>query len=516
MTQIVIPSQSAKVGVRRLPRSVVVVAGLVLIVGVVWALARALNGSGPSQSSYKTVPVRQGPFEVRVDVSGDLQAVDNIDVICEVEGTTTITQLIPEGATVRQGDVLVTLDSSQARQRLEDASIDLQRITADVTTASEIVEIQKSQNAANVQADSVALELAQISLRSYNEGLWPQMLADAKMSNEKADVGLTTKLDELQQTRTLFAKGFVTATEVRNKETEVASARRDVEKAQTDLRVLVDFSHLADLTAKRNTLAQAEQKLARTKRENASNLSQRTADFAAKSQQLSVIQRRVERFTKQVENTIIRAPAEGLVVYNNQRNNDQPPIQEGSQVRERQTILRLPDTSRMKVVFKANENQVGRIRLYQLATIAIANYATPVTGWMSKISPISDSSGRWWDPDRKEYPVDIMLDWTPDGLKPGMGVKASILVDRVDNAMSIPIGSVYTAGEQRYAFVPTDNAARPMPIRTGRTNDTDIEILEGLTPDTNVILLEAGQGKLLLERAGVGAGEDKGATRKPS
>jgi len=256
MTQIALNKSPARSTSRLPARIAIAAAGLVLIGVAIYALSSSSASSG-NNGAYKTVPVIQGPFVVRVEILGDLQAVDNIEIISEVEGSNTITQLVPEGASVNKGDVLAVLDSSVARQKLEDATIELQRITADVTAASELLEIQKSQNAANQQTAEVELQLAQISLRSYNEGLWPQMLADAKMSVEKAEVGLRTKQDELQQTRSLFAKGFVTATEVKNKETEVSSADRDVTKARTDLRVLTDFSHEADSAAKRNTLAQA-------------------------------------------------------------------------------------------------------------------------------------------------------------------------------------------------------------------------------------------------------------------
>ena len=39
---------------------------------------------------------------------------------------------------------------------------------------------------------------------------------------------------------------------------------------------------------------------------------------------------------------------------------------------------------------------------------------------------LSDSSQRRWNPDLKEYPVDLTLSETPKGLKPGMGIQAEI------------------------------------------------------------------------------------------
>ncbi len=506
MTQFALPKKLSRPAATRWPVMIAVGAvGLLVASGVVYTVAPGLLGrSSTTTSQYKSVPVKRGPFAVRVNVRGDLAAVDNIDIICEIEGSTTITQLVPEGTFVKKGQTLVTFDGSQIRLKLEDSQIELQRASADVTTATEMLEIQKSQNAANLEAADVALQLAQIDIRSYTEGTWPQQLADAKMALEKAQTGLKTKQDELQQSRSLFAKGFVTATEVKTKETDVLTAQADVTKAETSLKVLVDYSHEADMAAKKNTLAQTEQKLSRTKRENAANLSQKQADLDAKRQSLSVITRRTDRLVQQVAKCIIKAPADGLVVYQNSGGDrNQTPIQEGSQVRERQTMLRLPDTSRMKVVLKVNETQVMRLSVGQSATIVVAGQPRPLSGQVTKISPISDSGGRWWNPDQKEYPVDVLLDETPDGLKPGMGGEVSVTVDQADDVLSIPMASLYTAGGTRYAFVPIGEGVRPVAIKIGRTNEQDIEVMEGLEAGTQVVMLEAGQGKLLLERAGI-------------
>lgn len=503
MTQIALHTKKSSRGIPLWIYGAGVLLVLLVIGGFVVVATNPFSGGGSSGSSFKTVPVRVGAFETRVVVRGDLQAVDNIDIVCQVEGSTAITQIVPEGTYVHKGDTLVVLDSSTIRQKLEDATIELQRGQADVTTAEEMLSIQKSQNAANLEAAEVALQLAEIDLTKYVEGSYPSLLADADMAMEKAATGLKTKEDDLAQTRALFAKGFVTATEVKNKELEVAAARRDVAKAVSDRKVLVEYSNKADLAAKKNALAQAEQKLERTKRENAANLSQKTADLSAKKQQLELITRRVSRFKEYFDACTILAPADGLVVYRNDNSRDSVQVQEGAQVRERQTLMRLPDTSRMKVQLKINESQIGGLAVDQLATIRLANHPTPLTGRVTKISPVADSADRWMNPDRKDYPVDVILDETPKGLRPGMSAEVSILIDRLEDAMSVPVAALYSSGADRYVFTPADNGATPVKVKIGKTNEQDVQIREGLSANQSVILLEAGQGKVLLERAGI-------------
>lgn len=503
MTQIAVSNRKRLV--RQIPKWVYGLGGL-LAIGVVVALFLTGKTPGLGSSSpvtLNTVPVKRGVFESRVVVRGDLQAVENIDIVCQVEGATTITELAPEGSFAKKGDILVVLDSSAIRQRLEDALIEWQRAKADVTTAEEMLEIQKSQNAANLEAAEVALQLAQIEMTKYVEGVYPGQLADARMALEKAETGLKTKQDDLAQTRSLFAKGFVTATEVKTKELDVAAAQRDVSKAKSDMDLLVTYTHQSELANLKNTLAQAEQKLERTKRENSANLSQRAADLAAKRSQLEVIERRVANLRQQVEYCTIRAPADGLVVYRNEGNRDTVQIQEGATVRERQVLMRLPDTSRMKVALKVNESLISGLEVGQTATVKLNSIPTPLMGTVTRISPIADSVDRWSNPDRRDYPVDVVLDETPQGLKPGMTAQVSILTRRIEDAVYIPVGALYSAGTQRYTFIVHDNSITPVPVEIGATNETDVQILTGLQPGQNVLLLQAGQGKTLLEQAGI-------------
>ena len=260
-----------------------------------------------------------------------------------------------------------------------------------------------------------------------------------------------------------------------------------------------------DLAAKQNAVSQAEQKLARVKRENASNLSQRSADVQAKEQALALLKRRMERLQEQLVACTIIAPADGLVVYASSGDrNAQNPIQEGAQVRERQMLLRLPDTSSMKTVLRIQEAQVSRIHEGQRAVVKIVGIHDPVGATLSKISVLADSGQRWWNPDLKEYPVDLVLDYTPAGVKPGMGATAEIFIDRAEGVLAVPLAAIYSAGQDIYLFVRQGDQFLPRKVRVGRTNDVYAEILDGaIKKGEDVLILQVGQGQELLEKAGI-------------
>src|SRR4030095_12898304 len=211
-----------------------------------WALSG--RRSTPAQGTGDMlVTISPMDLDMKINKDGELQAVNNIDIISEVEGSTTIQTLVKEGSKVSKGDVLITLDSSAIKQKIEDTTLELQRADADVTNARELREIQVPTTAANIEAAEVALTLAQLDLKQYQEGSYPQLLANAKTDLGMGQIDLKNAEEKLGQTRQLFSKGFVTATAVKDDELAVTKARNSVDQAQTALSVLTGYTHQSDM-----------------------------------------------------------------------------------------------------------------------------------------------------------------------------------------------------------------------------------------------------------------------------
>jgi HlyD family secretion protein len=501
MSQIALPNVSAS---RRWPIFVIAPVAVVLVLAGAWSM---LPGT-----SWKPVPTGEGVFHVAAPMDldilirrdGELQAVENIDIVSRVEGHNAIQFVVKEGSSVTRGDVLLTLDSADIRQKLEDAILEVKKAEAALSTSRELLEIQKNQNGANLEAAEVALELAKLDLQQYVEGSYPQLLLNAQTKLQMAQINLKNREDTFEQTRKLFAKGFVTMNAVKDDELKFLEAQNAVRDAEKALNVLEKFTHPMDLASKRNALSQAEQRLIRVRRENASNISQREIDLQTRSQEYEVRRRRQERYEQQVAHATIRAPADGMVVYaTSSDRNAQNMIQEGTMVRERQALLRLPDTSSMKSVLRVNESQVWRLSEGMKATVKVAGVPEPISARVDKISVLPDSAQRWWNPDLKEYVVDVVLDRTPQGLKPGMGTQAEIFIDRLHGVMALPLTTLYGVGREHYVFVRRGDDVEPRKVRLGQASETHAEVIEGITEGEQVLVLQMGQGRELLEAAGI-------------
>ena len=527
MQSIAFPTAEASPGRNKWMIWLLAPVGALLAMGAYWVITRgtpssagAIPGNSPSAavvsaSGAQFYSVHPMDLDVKIAKDGELQAVNNIEVVCRVEGGSTVQTLVKEGASVKKGDVLITLDSSAIKQKIEDTTLDLQKADADLTTSKEMREIQISQNATNLEAAEVALTLAKLDLQGYVEGSYPQQVETAKSTLELAKLALKNKEENLAQTRALFAKNFVTATDLKTAEQDLVKAQADVTAAQNALEVLTKYTHESDLANKKNGLSQAEQKLVRTQRENAANLAQKTADVQAKQQALEILKRRMERYQEQLDACTITAPADGLVVYSTSGDrNAQNSLQEGTQVRERQSLLRLPDTNSMKCVVRIGEAMAQRIREGQPAKVTLSSGQT-LSATVSAISVMVDNSQRWWNPDLREYPVDLTLDQTPQSLKPGMGARTEILIGHADQSLAVPLSAIYTAGRKSFVFLrdggdDEDVRVRPAEVKLGLINEQFAQVMQGISDGQQVKVLQIGEGQELLDRAGIKVAPDAG------
>ena len=70
------------------------------------------RSDGEDYSHLVTDVARRGPLLVTVNVQGNLDSQQNVTVSSNVEGSTTIISIVPEGTWVEKGDVVCVLDSS--------------------------------------------------------------------------------------------------------------------------------------------------------------------------------------------------------------------------------------------------------------------------------------------------------------------------------------------------------------------------------------------------------------------
>lgn len=174
------------------------------------------------------------------------------------------------------------------------------------------------------------------------------------------------------------------------------------------------------------------------------------------------------------------------------RGSSTPLIYEGATVRERQPLIQLPDLTHMQVVARIHETKVSMLREgLEVAVQVDALKGEVFHGVVEQVALVPNSAS-WPNVNLKEYMTAVRL--TDEvtrlaDLKPGMTAEVEILVDRLESVMQAPIEACVERGGRYFAWVvEEDSEFKRHEIKIGKSNDTEMEILAGLTEGDAVVL----------------------------
>ena len=107
---------------------------------------------GPAATEdVPTFAVQKGPLQINVLQGGEIRALRNFEHKSEIETPTKIISVIPEGyhvteEDVKEGKVLIELDNTDLKSRIQDHEIQFQTTVSSYIDADEGREIQRSEN----------------------------------------------------------------------------------------------------------------------------------------------------------------------------------------------------------------------------------------------------------------------------------------------------------------------------------------------------------------------------------
>ncbi|MBI1249431.1 HlyD family efflux transporter periplasmic adaptor subunit [bacterium] len=422
------------------------------------------GSSGPVHDEEMFHTVAPGNFEHDVIEKGEVESARNVDVFSEVRSSREVNNfeilwVIDEGKQVEEGDVLVRLDSSALEE------------------AAKLQELDLSGSQAGLAKAENELEAAQIAMTEYVEGLFVQEEKQIQADITFAEETLRRAEEYYAYSSRLASKGFVTSLQLAGDKFAVEKARIELENARHKLKVLRDQTML-------KTVKELESKIGVAK-----------ADLESAKERNSIEQNRLNFFLEQIKNCTITAPATGQVVYANERGNRDASefiVEPGTPVRERQTIIRLPDYSAMQVHVLINESRVALIDPGMRATITLDAFdGMALEGTVTKVNEYPEPISRF-GPQVKRYAAVVTIDGSPRQIKPGLTANVAIHVDKQDNVLMTPIQSVLPWGEDYYCMVQNGDSIEARKVSPGSNNSRFVVIQDGLKDGDLVALSPRG------------------------
>lgn len=446
------PPLAARRGFRAGSTGFFVVGALALIAVVIFAVVFFSRQNGDEATTAPLLKeVILGPYDHVVLEQGEVESSNNIEIRCEIRsrsggggGTgaaTSIIDVIPEGTVVKQGDWLVTFDSSILEQELS-----RQRI---VVNTSEAIMIQAK----------ATYDTAKIAKLEYIEGAYNEQ---AKMIENEifvAEENLKKAQLSFESIKRLVSRGLLTALQLEGERFRVDAAQNELDLARQKLVVLGEFTKPKMVTQLDSDIAAAEVKW---KNEQDSH-----------QEELNNL--------KEIEDQLLKckvvAPQPGQVVYANvtsSRSGSEFVVEPGVAVRERQVIIRLPDPEQMQIRAKINESRINLVREGLPVTIRIDAFGDKTTeGEVTKVNKYAEP-GNFWSSSAKEYVTLIKIKNPPPEIRVGLTAEVSIHIEHSPSALQMPVTAVYEQGGKTFCLVQNGDQWDTREIVISSTNSKEM------------------------------------------
>ncbi len=369
--------------------------------------------------------VTRGPLRVWTTYDGTIQSRSVRGVSTQLGGGATLVELVPEGTTVSAGFPLARLDASALER-------DLVRLERDLTLA-------RAEHASLVRA-KLPLERRELEMRLL------QARADLQESE-----------DALADLNELIAENLLPAQDAVQQEKKTALLRTAVENLEQQLALTLDHLHPAAIERADAQLASAE--------------------------------REYELAARQLADSVVTAPSDGVVVYQPVAvGSEFRPVRVGDTVFRNQVFITLPDMSNLVVQLDVPEHElglapVGRLALVQPFAFPGMNLRGVVESVGSMAQTRPDRPGR-----QKFFTVVVRLDEIRPELKSGMSARVQVLSVDEPDALLVPRTAVTWEHNEAYCLVLRDSQPHRVRVVTGPASATAVAIRDGLDAGQRIVL----------------------------
>ena len=228
-------------------------------------------------------------------------------------------------------------------------------------------------------------------------------------------------------------------------------------------------------------LAQAKKKLTAQLVVNKSELTKLTLDIAHRERDL-------EKSQRDFNSLSISAQTPGLVVYEKiWKGNKREKIRIGDTPWGGQTLVDLPDLTKMQVLTTVNEVDVDKIKAGQKATIKLDALPDPTfNGTVTSVATLGHQ--KEGEQNVKVFDVIIAIDEEDERLKPGMSAVCQVIIETITDQLSIPLEAVFEQEGKTVVYRLDGSTPKVHAVELGKKNDNYIIVESGLAAGDQVSL----------------------------
>ena len=481
----------------------------VVIVGGVLLLKPGSTKQANVDTSYVETSPENRDVSNSLSGTGILNPANTYTVKSLVDGKV-LTGDFEEGDTVAEGDVLYTIDSSDASTNLEKASIALQQaqrsyektvdrqyVRAEVAGTVSSLKVAKGDEVTSGQEVAVIRDSSKMMLSllfpaadaaNFSVGQSAQVVLDGTFETLDGTITAITGTDELS-TGNLLTRTVTIAVRNAGGLTTAQAATATINGVSSIASATFAYQAERTLTApSEGTVSAINVQEGSTVEKDAILIELTGDDLNESIQSASETLRSAEISMQNMQDTMsnytITAPISGTIIEKD--------VKQGDALTSGTSLCVLYDLSYLEMVINVDELQVSDLSVGQSVQVtADAVSDKTYTGKVTRVSMKGSSSGG-----TTTYPVTVRID-DIDGLRPGMNANAEIVVAEASNALCVPNAAVVRGG---YVLVTKDSpsAANADPtmeapdgyvyvdVKTGVSDDDYTQITSGITAEDTI------------------------------
>jgi HlyD family secretion protein len=458
-----------------------------------WSVNRAASGI----NDPLIFEVKRGDFTIKVTERGQIRAQDSMTISAQKD--LPIIYMVPEGTSVKKGDLLVRFDPAKYQAGLEESQAALRVTQADQRKAEKDLEANRERLLAEIARFEAEVRIAELDLADLKRKPLPADLENAKMEVEKAKVAF----DIAEKRRTilpeLVKKGFVTQASYEEAEQGFFKAKADLQAAQYNLTRVAAGATQQELERGSIRLEQTKVGLERARSGMKMQLQSFEADIERQKANVQRAKSLIETARVRLQYTELTAPKDGLVVYATVNSTSSEKIQLGTIPFEGQPLMYLPDLSTMVVDAEVNEIDIGKVTVGSPVEVRPEAYPGIVFhGRVLKIGALAKlkSSASGTAAGVKVFDVTAQIVEKDERLRPGLSAALDIIVERREDAVSIPLSAVVTRGDSHFIYISNDGKIEERKVVLGLSNEHSVFVQEGVREGERVIQSATALGPL--------------------
>ena len=244
-----------------------------------------------------------------------------------------------------------------------------------------------------------------------------------------------------------------------------------------------------DLDKARRQLAQEKKNYVTKVKQAEAQMSEVEADLQEEQNEVNKIRSLLSQFT-------VKAPAQGMIIY--KRNYDGSKVTEGSDISAwNPTVAELPDFSVMESITYVNEVDVQKIAKDQNVEIGLD--AIPDKQLSGTVTSVANIGEQRPNSDSKVYEVIIEIAETDSVLRPAMTTSNRVIVNRVLNAMFVPLETIHVQDSTSFVFKKEGLYPIMQEVDLGLMNENEVIIHRGLSMD-DIVYMSVPQDTTGIER----------------